>query len=80
MPTTVFVVLAQFGDDIGMLLGDIVALSAVIIHVVEFFAVDESPSLCHGRAFAPFDGVFHALRVRDDLCGRSSFPCLRGGV
>ena len=61
----VFVVLAQFGDDIGMLLGDIVALSVVGVHVVEFFAVDEPPALCHGRAFAPFDGVFHALRVRD---------------
>ena len=49
-----------------MLIGDIVTLSVVVVHVVEFFAVDEPPALCHGRAFAPFDGVFHALRVRDD--------------
>ena len=49
-----------------MLLGDIVALFGIGVHVVEFFAVDESPTLCHGRAFAPFDRIFHALRVRDD--------------
>ena len=56
-----FIGIAQFGYGFGMLVGNVMALFAVLVHVVEFFAIDESPTVGHGCTFAPFLRVFNAL-------------------
>ena len=51
------------GNDVGMLVGDVLLLARIGLYVVKFALVVEPPLVGHDGAFAPLDGVLHPLRI-----------------
>ncbi|MBA7668772.1 hypothetical protein ES703_76887 [subsurface metagenome] len=57
----VFISLAQFLNDPGVFVGDVVLLAGVGLYIVKLFAIDQPPALGHDRTLAPLFRMLDAL-------------------
>jgi len=48
-----------------MLIGNIIFLARIDVHIIQLFAVDKPPAVCHNRAFTPLLRMLDSLRVGD---------------
>ena len=61
-----FIMFAEFRNDFGMFVSNIVPLPGIGLNVVKFSSIDEPPPLRHCCAVFPLNRIFDALRIGDD--------------